>query len=77
MLRRFFHARIPGRSHGERHGEDGAVAVDDVERKEDGNVEAGFLDGEVLQAVDLLDVDEPEDGADLALGDEIVGLLAG
>ena len=34
-------------------------------------------DGEVLEAVDLLDVDEPEDGADLALDDEVVWLFVG
>ncbi len=77
VLRGFFDAGIPGGGHGQRDREDGAIPVDDVEGKEDGDVEAGLVDREVLQAVDLLDVDEPEDGADLALDDEVVGLLGG
>ena len=75
MLRGFFHSRIPGGGHGQRDGKDGAVSVDDVKGKKDRDVKARLVDREVLQAVDLFDIDEPEDGADLALCDQVVGLL--
>ena len=75
MLRGLFHARIPGGSHGQRNREDGAVSVDDVEGEKDRDVEPGFVNGEVLESVNLLDVDEPQNGADLALDDEVVRLL--
>ncbi len=77
VLRGFFYPRIPGCSHRQGNGEDGSISVDDVECKEDGDVEAGLIDRQVLQAIDLLDVDEPEDGANFALDDEVVGLLTG
>ena len=38
-------------------------------------MEARFLHRQMLQAVDLLHVDQPENRADLALGDQVVGLL--
>ena len=40
-------------------------------------MEARLFDGQVLQAVDLLDIDEPEDGTDLALDDQVIWLFAG
>ena len=57
-------------------GEDGPVAVDHVEAEENRDVKAGLLDSDVLKAVDLLDVNEPEDGADFSLGNQLVGLVA-
>ena len=77
MLRLFFDPRIPRGSHSERDWEDGAVSVDDVERKKDWDVKARLVDCKVLQAIDLFDIDEPEDGADLSLNDEVVRLLVG
>ena len=75
VLGLFFDARVPGRRHGERHGKHGAVAVDDVERKQDRDVQAGLLDCDVLEAVDLLHIGQPEDRADAALSYEVIRLL--
>ena len=36
---------IPGSSHGDRYGEDGSEAVDDIEAKDERNVQTSVIDG--------------------------------
>ena len=67
--------RIPRGGHGEGHGKDGAIAVDDVEPEEDGDVEARFVDGDVLEAVDLLGVGNPEDGTGAVFSESIFAAM--
>ena len=60
---------IPGGGHSEGDGEDGAEAVDDVEAEDEWDMEAGVVDGEMLEAVDLCGVGDEEQRADLIFGD--------
>src|SRR5215471_928803 len=55
-LRGFNELGIPGRGHGDRSWKDRVIAVDDVEPEENGNMEALFIDRNVLHAVDLLGI---------------------
>jgi len=48
------------------------MAVDDVLAEDEGDVEAGFLDGEVLKVVGGIGTDNIEEGTDLAFGGEVV-----
>ena len=68
-LRLFFDGRIPRGSHRQWHREGGAVTVNDIEAKKNGDVQARFLDGNVLQAVDLFDIHQPENRTSFTLGD--------
>ena len=63
---------IPACRHGQRHGKRGAVAVDDVEPKENGNVQARLFHRDVLIAVGFLGSHHVEHGTDLSLGDQFV-----
>src|SRR5215472_17342298 len=56
----FDHLWIPGRRHRNRRRKDRVIAVDDIEAEEDWNVQAGFVDGDVLPAVDFFGVGDPE-----------------
>jgi hypothetical protein len=47
-LRLLRHGRIPGRGHRQWHGEDGAVAVDHIQRKQQGDAGRAFLDRQLL-----------------------------
>ena len=65
----FGHGGIPRGGQGEGHGVDGAEAVDDVEAEEDGDVEAGLVDSDVLEVIDARGVGDEEEGADAAGAD--------
>src|SRR5271170_1658382 len=67
----FFDRRIPGSGHRDGHGEDGAEAMNDVEAEDERDVEAGLLDGDVLELVDHGGVGHKQQRAELALGDGI------
>src|SRR5271170_1939056 len=67
----FFDRRIPGSGHRDGHGEDGAEAMNDVEAEDERDVEAGLLDGDVLELVDHGGVGHKQQRSKLALGDGI------
>ena len=52
--------RIPRRGHGNRHGEDGPEAVDDVETEDERNVQASVLDREMLETIDFRGIRDEE-----------------
>ena len=60
---------IEGAGLGERDREDGAEAVDDVEREEERDAEAGLLDGDPLGVAYRLAAPEVEEAADAAGAD--------
>jgi len=68
--------RVPRRGHRQRHGEGRFVAVDDIEAEEDRDAEARLFDGHLLVFVDEVRIDRPEDGADQALADQRLRLVA-
>ena len=76
-LRPFGNRRIPRRGHGQRHGEDRAVAVDHVEGKEERDLRRTLFDGDLLEHVELLCVVEPQDRTGAALPDGVRGLRPG
>ena len=59
LLRLLLDRRIPRRCHGQRHRENGAVAVDHVEAEKDGDVQARLVHCDVLETVDLVRINEP------------------
>ena len=73
-LRPFGNRRIPRRGHGQRHGEDRAVAVDHIEGEEQRDLRRALFDGDLLERVELLRVVEPQDRAGPALADDVLGL---
>ncbi len=73
-LRPFGNRRIPRGGHGQRHGEDRAVAVDHVQGEEQRDLRRALFDGDLLERVELLRVVEPQDRAGPALADDVLGL---
>ena len=71
-LRLFLDRGIPRRSHPERYWEEGAIAMDHVQPKEQRDVQATLLDGEMLHPIHHFGICQPEDGADTAVDDVIV-----
>ena len=59
--------RIPARRLGERHGEDRAHAVNDVEPKNQRDVKARLLDRDALQGLGRIRADDVQEGADRAV----------
>ena len=70
----FGYRRIPRRGHGQRHGEDRAVAVDHIQGEEQRDLRRALFDGNLLKRVELLRVVEPQDRAGPALPDDLFGL---
>ncbi len=70
------HCGIPRGSGADRRWEDCAIAVDDVEAEEDRDMEAGFFDRDVLEAVDFFGIGNPEHRAGAALFDDLLDGLA-
>ena len=68
----FLYRGIPRGSHRQRHRKDSPVAVDYVEADQQGNVQAGAIDGHMLEPVDLLHIHLPQDRPDLSLGDRVI-----
>ena len=63
---------VPTGGEGDGDGEDGALAVDDVVAEDEGDVKAGFFDGDFLEGVGFFGVGEVEKGADLAAAGEVL-----
>ena len=63
--------RFPTAGFGQRDGEDGAVAVDHIQPKDERNAQARLLDGDLLQAVDLIQALHAQVRADCAFVDPI------
>ncbi len=70
----FDERRIPGRCHGQRHGEDRAIAVDDVQGKQQRDPGRAFFHGDFLQNVELFRVVEPQNRTGPALADDLLGI---
>jgi len=64
--------RIPGRGHRDGHREDSAEAVDDVEAEDERDVQARFLDGQVLEAVDFSGIGDEEKRSQLTIRNGVV-----
>jgi len=49
--------------------------MNDIEPEDDGNMQTGFLHGDVLEPVNLLDIHLPENRTDATVGNQIVRLF--
>ena len=76
-LRPFGNRGVPRGGHRQRHGEDGAVAVDDIEGKEQRDLRRAVFNGDFLEGIELLGIVEPQDRAGSALADDVCGFGTG
>ena len=63
---------IPACRHGQRHGKRGAVAVNDIEPKKNGDVQPRFFHRDVLVVICLFGAHHIQHRAHLALGNQLV-----
>ncbi len=67
--------RIPRGSHGDGHGKNSAKTVNDVVAKNERNMQPGFLDCEVLQAVDRCRISDEQERSHFPAGHRFFDLF--
>ena len=60
MLRLLLDRWVPRRCHRERNRKDCAVPMDDIKPEDNGNVQTGFFDSDMLEPIDLLHIHLPK-----------------